>query len=70
MWIIPALARPSSAVLEAEGYRVGYISQPDSPPVRASKNTAAPKYAFMIGGGNVDSMVARYTVAKAAPLGG
>ena len=51
-------------VLEAEGYRVGYISQPDYTTCESFKEYGRPKYAFMIGGGNVDSMVARYTVAK------
>ena len=51
-------------VLEAEGYRVGYISQPDFTTCESFKEYGRPKYAFMIGGGNVDSMVARYTVAK------
>lgn len=53
-----------SRVLENEGYRVGIISQPDYSSCESMKEYGKPKYGFFIGGGNVDSMVAHYTVAK------
>ncbi len=51
-----------SRVLEAEGFRVCIISQPqnDSDYTRFG----APKYAFLVNSGNIDSMVAHYTAAK------
>lgn len=51
-------------VLEAEGYRVCVISQPDFRTCESFRVFGRPKYAFFIGGGNVDSMVAHYSVAK------
>lgn len=53
-----------SRVLENEGYRVGIISQPDYSSCESMKEYGKPRYGFFIGGGNVDSMVAHYTVAK------
>ena len=51
-------------ILEKEGYKIGYISQPDWSSCESMKEYGKPKYGFFIGGGNVDSMVAHYTVAK------
>ena len=51
-------------VLEAEGYRVGVLSQPDYTTPESFKALGKPRYGFFIGGGNVDSMVAHYSVAK------
>lgn len=51
-------------VLEAEGYRVGVLSQPDFSTCESFKVFGKPHYGFFIGGGNVDSMVAHYSVAK------
>ena len=51
-------------VLEREGYRVGVISQPDFSSCDSMRAFGRPKYGFFIGGGNVDSMVAHYSVAK------
>lgn len=51
-------------VLEAAGYRVGLLPQPDYTSPEALKEFGTPKYAVLISGGNVDSMVAHYTVAK------
>lgn len=51
-------------VLEAEGWRVGVLSQPDFGSCESFKEFGRPRYGFFIGGGNVDSMVAHYTVAK------
>ncbi len=53
-----------SRVLEHEGYRVGIISQPDHSTSESMKEYGRPRYGFFIGGGNVDSMVAHYSVAK------
>lgn len=53
-----------SRLLEREGYRVGVLSQPDFTTPDSFKEYGKPKYGFMIGGGNVDSMVAHYSVAK------
>ncbi len=51
-----------SRVLEKEGFRVCIIPQPktDDDFTRFGK----PKYAFLVNGGNIDSMVAHYTAAK------
>ena len=51
-----------SRVLEGLGYRVCIISQPqnDSDYMRFG----APRYAFLVNSGNIDSMVAHYTAAK------
>ncbi len=51
-------------VLEAEGFRVGVLSQPDFTTCESFKEFGRPRYGFFIGGGNVDSMVAHYSVAK------
>lgn len=53
-----------SRVLEAEGFRVGILAQPDFTTCESFKEYGKPKYGFFIGGGNVDSMVAHYSVAK------
>ena len=53
-----------SRVLEAEGYKVAILSQPD---FRSEKDFLAigrPRYAVLVNGGNIDSMVAHYTAAK------
>lgn len=51
-------------VIQAEGFRIGLIAQPNIKDENAFKIYGKPKYAFLIAGGNVDSMVAHYTVAK------
>ncbi len=51
-------------VLEAEGYRVAVLAQPDWHSADAFRAMGAPRYGVMIGGGNIDSMVAHYTAAK------
>lgn len=53
-----------SRLLEKEGYRVGVLSQPDFTTCESMKEFGRPRYGFFIGGGNVDSMVAHYSVAK------
>ncbi len=53
-----------SRLLEAEGYRVGILAQPDFSSADSFCEYGRPRYGFFIGGGNVDSMVAHYSVAK------
>ena len=53
-----------SRLLEAEGYRVGVLAQPRYTDCEDFKRFGKPKYGFFIGGGNVDSMVSHYSVAK------
>jgi uncharacterized radical SAM protein YgiQ len=48
-------------LLEAQGFRVGIISQPDWQSPDAFKKLGAPKLFWGITGGNMDSMVNRYT---------
>ncbi len=51
-------------VLEHEGYKVGIISQPDWKDADSVKVFGKPRYGFFVSSGNIDSMVAHYTVAK------
>lgn len=51
-------------LVESLGFRVGILSQPDFTTGESFCAFGRPRYAFLIGGGNVDSMVAHYTVAK------
>ena len=51
-------------VLEAEGYRVAVLAQPDWHSAAAFRAMGKPRYGVFIGGGNIDSMVAHYTAAK------
>lgn len=51
-----------SRTLESLGFSVGMIAQPVSD--EDFKIFGAPKYAFMVTGGNIDSMVSNYTVFK------
>ena len=51
-------------VLEAEGYRVAVLAQPDWHSVGAFRDMGRPRYGVFIGGGNIDSMVAHYTAAR------
>ncbi|MEG0617293.1 MAG: YgiQ family radical SAM protein [Oscillospiraceae bacterium] len=53
-----------SRILDAAGYKVGIISQPDYSSCESMREYGPPRYGFFIGGGNVDSMVAHYSVAK------
>jgi len=53
-----------SRVLEAEGYRVGIIPQPVWDDAAAYTMLGRPRLAFLVGGGNMDSMVAHYTAAR------
>ena len=51
-------------VLEDEGFRVAVLAQPDWHSADAFRAMGKPRYGVMIGGGNIDSMVAHYTAAK------
>ncbi|QPK63950.1 YgiQ family radical SAM protein [Methylomonas sp. LL1] len=51
-------------VLEAQGFRVGIISQPDWHSAEDFKQLGQPKLFFGVTGGNMDSMVNRYTSDK------
>lgn len=53
-----------SRVLEAEGFRVAILSQPDYKSVEDFKRFGRPRLGFLVTGGNIDSMVAHYTVSK------
>ena len=50
--------------LEAYGYKVGIISQPDWKDDASITKLGEPRRAFLVWSGNMDSMVNHYTVAK------
>lgn len=52
-----------SRVLEAHGYTVGIISQPDWKEERSITVLGKPRLGFLISGGNMDSMVNHYYVS-------
>ena len=51
-------------VLEDAGFRVAILPQPDYKSAEAFKTFGRPRLGFLVSGGNIDSMVAHYTVAK------
>jgi len=51
-------------VLEAKGFKVAVLSQPDWHSTADFVRFGKPRLAFLITSGNIDSMVAHYTVAK------
>ncbi|MFT8889421.1 MAG: YgiQ family radical SAM protein [Ethanoligenens sp.] len=53
-----------SRVLEAAGFTVGILAQPDFHDIASMTALGRPRYGFFVTGGNIDSMVAHYTVAK------
>lgn len=53
-----------SRVLEAHGYTVGIISQPDWKDDASISVLGAPKLGFLVSAGNMDSMVNHYSVSK------
>ena len=53
-----------SRVLESHGYKVGIISQPDWKNDDSITVFGKPRLGFLICGGNMDTMVNHYTVAK------
>lgn len=53
-----------SRMLEAHGFKVGIIAQPNYKDEADFKKLGTPKYGFLVTSGNIDSMVAHYTAAK------
>ncbi len=53
-----------SRVLEANGYKVAMIPQPDFRNAESIAVFGRPRYAFLVSAGNMDSMVNHYTSAK------
>lgn len=53
-----------SRVLEANGYRVGIIAQPDWKDEESIQILGKPRLGFLVSAGNMDTMVNHYTVAK------
>lgn len=51
-------------VLENAGYRVAFLAQPDWKTDRDFTQFGKPRLGFFVSAGNIDSMVAHYTVAK------
>ncbi|MGN0077572.1 MAG: YgiQ family radical SAM protein [Coriobacteriales bacterium] len=51
-------------LLEAKGYKVGVIAQPDWHDPASIAALGEPRLAFLVSAGNMDSMVNHYTVAK------
>ena len=54
-------------VLEAQGYRVGIIAQPDWRSAEDFQKLGKPNICFGITAGNMDSMVNRYTADRKIP---
>ena len=53
-----------SRLLEAHGYRVGIISQPDWKTKESIQTFGRPRLGFLVSAGNMDSMVNHYSVSK------
>lgn len=53
-----------SRILEAKGFKVAILSQPNWKNNSDFKKFGKPKLGFLVTSGNIDSMVAHYTVAK------
>ena len=53
-----------SRVLENAGFKVAILSQPDYKSAEAFKEYGRPRLGFLVTSGNIDSMVAHYTVSK------
>lgn len=51
-------------VVESQGFKIGFLAQPDWQSKEDFMRFGKPKYGFMVASGNIDSMVAHYTVAK------
>ncbi len=51
-------------VLEDEGFRVAVLAQPDYKDTKDFCRFGRPRLGFLVSGGNIDSMVAHYTVSK------
>lgn len=53
-----------SRVLEAHGYKVGIIAQPDITKPNWMDKLGKPRLAYLVSAGNIDSMVNHYSVSK------
>ena len=53
-----------SRVLEAEGFRIAFLAQPDYTSAEAFREFGKPRLGFLVSAGNIDSMVAHYTASK------
>lgn len=53
-----------SRILQSHGYTVGIISQPDWKNDESVSILGVPRLAFLVSGGNMDSMVNHYSVSK------
>lgn len=53
-----------SRVLEAKGFRVAMLPQPDFRSCEDFRRFGRPRLGFLVTAGNIDSMVAHYTVSK------
>lgn len=53
-----------SRILESNGYKVGIIPQPDWKDSKSIMILGEPRLGFLVSGGNMDSMVNHYSVAK------
>lgn len=53
-----------SRILESNGYKVGIIPQPDWKDSKSITILGEPRLGFLVSGGNMDSMVNHYSVAK------
>ncbi len=51
-------------VLEAQGFRIAMLPQPDWRDTHDFKRFGRPRLGFLVSSGNIDSMVAHYTAAK------
>ncbi len=51
-------------LLEREGFRVAVLAQPEYKSCEAFREFGRPRLAFLVSAGNIDSMVAHYTVSK------
>ena len=51
-------------LLEAHGFRVGIIAQPDWKDKESITEFGEPRLGFMVSAGNMDSMVNHYSVSK------
>ena len=51
-------------VLEAAGFRIAFLAQPDYKNCDEFKKFGRPRLGFLVSAGNIDSMVAHYTAAK------
>ena len=51
-------------LVQALGFKVCILAQPNFNSCESFKEFGKPKYGFLVGSGNVDSMVTHYTVAK------